>query len=94
MTSPHLPLLQAARSYSLTPSSVSTMPEFDDFNETLNQVLAWLLQAETRLKQRETVSDLSDNQVKEQFRDHEVRKTNRLSVADTCWYSGLSLYNT
>ena len=64
-------LFQAARSDSPTPSSVSTMSEWDDYNETLNQVLAWLLQAETQLKQQEPVSDFVD-QVKEQFREHEV----------------------
>lgn len=48
------------------------MSEWDDYNETLNQVLAWLLQAETQLKQQENISDQVD-QVKEQFREHEVR---------------------
>lgn len=48
------------------------MSEWDDYNETLTQVLTWLLQAETQLKQQEPVSDIVD-QVKEQFRTHEVR---------------------
>lgn len=48
------------------------MSEWDDYNETLTQVLTWLLQAETQLKQQEPVSDIVD-QVKEQFRQHEVR---------------------
>ena len=48
------------------------MSEWDDYNETLTQVLAWLLQAETQLKQQEPVSDVVDL-VKEQFREHEVR---------------------
>ena len=47
------------------------MSEWDDYNETLAQVLTWLLQAETQLKQQEPVSDNVD-QVKEQFREHEV----------------------
>merc|ERR1739848_348376 len=61
---------QANRADSPTPSSVSTMSEWDDYNETLTQVLAWLLQAESQLKQQEAVSNNVD-QVKDQFRDHE-----------------------
>lgn len=48
------------------------MSEWDDYNETLTQVLTWLLQAETQLKQQEPVSDIVDS-VKEQFRQHEVK---------------------
>ncbi|XP_065653209.1 utrophin-like isoform X2 [Hydra vulgaris] len=58
------------RSDSPTPSSVSTMSEWDDFNETLQQVLTWLQQAETQLKNQENVSGNVDK-VKEQFREHE-----------------------
>ena len=54
-----------------TPSSVSTMSEWEDYNETLAQVLTWLLQAETQLKQQTPVSEKVDV-VKEQFREHEV----------------------
>jgi len=64
-------LLQANRSDSPTPSSVSTMSEWDDYNETLTQVLTWLLQAENNLRRQEQVSEHVD-QVKEQFREHEV----------------------
>ncbi|XP_065057528.1 dystrophin-like isoform X3 [Rhopilema esculentum] len=53
-----------------TPSSVSTLSEWEDYNETLTQVLTWLLQAETQLKQQAPVSDKVDV-VKEQFREHE-----------------------
>ena len=62
---------QANRSDSPTPSSVSTMSEWDDYNETLTQVLTWLIQAETQLKQQEAISQDVDL-VKEQFREHEV----------------------
>ncbi|XP_057306952.1 utrophin-like isoform X3 [Hydractinia symbiolongicarpus] len=61
---------QAARSGSPTPSSVSNMSEWDDYNETLTQVLTWLLHAETQLNQQEPVS-VNVDQVKEQFREHE-----------------------
>ena len=47
------------------------MSEWDDYNETLTQVLTWLLQAENQLRQQEQVSEHVD-QVKEQFREHEV----------------------
>ena len=47
------------------------MSEWDDYNETLTQVLTWLMQAETQLKQQEPVSENVDK-VKEQFREHEV----------------------
>ena len=46
------------------------MSKWDDDNETLNQVLAWLLHAETQLKQQEPVFN-QVNQLKEQFREHE-----------------------
>ena len=47
------------------------MSEWDDYNETLTQVLTWLIQAETQLKQQEAISQDVDL-VKEQFREHEV----------------------
>ena len=50
---------------------MSTLSEWEDYNETLAQVLTWLLQAETQLKQQTPVSEKVDI-VKEQFREHEV----------------------
>ena len=47
------------------------MSEWDDFNETLQQVMTWLQQAENQLKHQEHISENVDK-VKEQFRNHEV----------------------
>ena len=51
------------------------MSEWEDYNETLTQVLTWLLQAETQLKQQAPVS-VDVDVVKEQFREHEVSPDN------------------
>ena len=48
------------------------MSEWEDYNDTLSQVLTWLEQAEAQLKQQEPVSSNVDK-VKDQFREHEVR---------------------
>ena len=48
------------------------MSEWEDYNDTLSQVLTWLEQAEAQLKQQEPVSNNVDK-VKDQFREHEVR---------------------
>ena len=47
------------------------MSEWEDYNDTLAQVLTWLEQAEGQLKQQEPVSNNVDK-VKDQFREHEV----------------------
>lgn len=61
------------------------MSEWDDYNETLTQVLTWLLHAETQLNQQEPVS-VNVDQVKEQFREHEVGRKVLLTWKNKQYY--------
>ena len=52
--------------------TTSSQGEWEDYNETLTEVLTWLEKAETQLKSQAKISNDVDV-VKDQFHEHEVR---------------------
>ena len=51
--------------------TTSSQGEWEDYNDTLNEVLTWLEQAEKKLKAQSQISNDVDV-VKDQFHEHEV----------------------
>lgn len=59
--------------------TTSSQGEWEDYNDTLTEVLTWLEQAEKNLKAQAQISNDVD-EVKDQFHEHEVSYVNTIKI--------------